>query len=319
MRIALALGSGGARGYVHIGLIGELHDRGHEITAIAGTSMGALVGGLEAAGKLGEYEEWVRTLTQRDVIRLLDPALTGPGAFWGQRVMERVAGILGGAVIENLPIPFTAVATDLTHRREVWFQRGSVATATRASIGIPWLFTPVMLNGQLLSDGGLLNPVPVDPLLGAPADRTIAVSLAGRRQSIHPPERVSAEQVSLLGDLTERLRGVWPSDAMRGLWSRFGGRGEQEPPADDAIVEAGVPADLDFDELPRGLRSMDVVSASLETMEALVTRVRLAVAPPDLHLEFPHDLASTWDFHRANELIDLGRTRAAAALDEAGL
>ena len=324
MRIALSLGSGGARGYVHIGVIDELRARGHEVVAIAGTSMGALVGGLEAAGKLQDYAEWVTTLTQRDVLLLLDPALTGPGVFWGQRVMSRVADILDGAQIEDLPIPFTAVATDLTNSREVWFQRGSVATAIRASIGIPSVFTPVMVDGRLLADGGLLNPVPVDPLHGVPADRTIAVSLAGRRAGglTGRPVTETASNEGFMGELSGWFRrGVLESGAVRNWrdwWT------ERFVPADaPRAVEAGDTTerspDFDFGELPKGLKLGDVVSLSLETAEALITRFRLAASPPDTLIEFGQDMASTFDFHRAAELIEIGRTTAAHALDEAGL
>ena len=136
-RVALALGSGGARGYAHIGTIQVLEERGYEIVAVAGTSMGAVIGGLYAAGRLDTYVAWVSSLSQRDVWRLLDPAVNGPGAIRAERVMGRVAEILDGALIEDLAIPFTAVATDLDLRREVWFQRGPVHTAMRASVAIP--------------------------------------------------------------------------------------------------------------------------------------------------------------------------------------
>lgn len=319
MRIALALGSGGARGYTHIGVLHELRARGHEVVAISGTSMGAIVGGLEAAEKLEPFTEWVSSLRQTDVWRLLDPALTGPGVFWGQRVMDRVAEILDGARIEDLPVPFTAVATDLTHSREVWFQRGSVATAMRASIGIPSVFTPVVVDGRLLADGSLLNPVPVDALLGVPADRTVAVSLSGRRAAERTstrPVTAAAETEGMLGELTERLRGMLESDAVRGVrqwWAHRFGEGDEIEPA------PGPPRDFDFENLPKGLRTSDVVSLSLETTEQLITRFRMAASPPDVFIEFPQDIASTFDFHRAKELIARGREAAADAFDAAGL
>ena len=324
MRIALALGSGGARGYTHIGVLQELRERGHQVVAISGTSMGAVVGGLEAAGRLDAFTAWVSTLKQTDVWRLLDPAFTGPGVFWGQRVMSRVADILDGAQIEDLPIPFTAVATDLTNSREVWFQRGSVATAMRASIGIPSVFTPVVVGGRLLADGGLLNPVPVDPLHGVPADRTIAVSLAGRRAGglTGRPVTETASNEGFMGELSGWFRrGVLESGAVRNWRDRWT---ERFFPADaPRAVEAGDTTerspDFDFGELPKGLKLGDVVSLSLETAEALITRFRLAASPPDTLIEFGQDMASTFDFHRAAELIEIGRTTAAHALDEAGL
>lgn len=328
MRIALSLGSGGARGYAHIGVIQELHARGHEVVAIAGTSMGALVGGLEAAGRLSDYADWVSGLTQRDVLMLLDPTLTGPGVFWGQRVMTRVADILDGAQIEDLPVAFTAVATDLTNRREVWFQRGSVATAIRASIGIPGVFTPVMVDGRLLADGGLLNPVPVDPLHGVPADRTIAVSLAGRRAGslTGRPVTETASNEGFMGELSGWFRrGVLDSGPVR-TWREsrterfFPAESSRalEPSLSDAPASERTP-DFDFDDLPKGLKLGDVVSLSLETAEALTTRFRLAASPPDTLIEFSQEMASTFDFHRAAELIAIGHETTAHVLDEAGL
>lgn len=317
MRIALALGSGGARGYAHIGVITELHARGHEIVAISGSSMGSVIGGLEAVGRLDAYTAWVTTLRQSDVWRLLDPAFTGPGVFWGQRVMDRVADILDGARIEDLPIPFTAVATDLTNSREVWFQHGSLATAMRASIGIPSVFTPVMVGGRLLADGGILNPVPVDALLGVQADATVAVSLSGRRadDTSSRPVTESADSEGLLGEISGLLRrGVLESDAVRGLRGWWAERFAQI----EGEAAEPTPRDFDFGELPKGLRTSDVVSRSLETAEALITRFRMAASPADVLIEFPMDVASTFDFHRASELIAEGRRRSAEAFDAAG-
>lgn len=325
MRIALALGSGGARGYAHIGVIDELTARGHTIVAVSGSSMGAIVGGLHAAGQLDAYRDWVVTLTQRDVWMLLDPAFSGPGVFWGRRVMDRVADLLDDATIEGLPVPFTAVATDLTASREVWFQRGSVAMAMRASIGIPSVFTPVMLHGRLLADGGILNPVPVDPLLGTPADRTVAVSLSGLRQSLTSQQPVSETADSgVFGELTGRLRGVMESEQVRGVldwWqARFPAEDAELTAAGETLPDAAAAAGPDeFDALPRGLRTSDVVSKTLDTTQALITRFRMAASPPDVLIEIAQDAATTFDFHRAGELIALGRDKAAAAFDEAGL
>lgn len=180
-RVALALGGGGARGYAHIGVLRELESRGYEVVAVAGTSMGAVIGGLFCAGKLDPYTEWVTGLSQRDVIRLLDPSIKAPGLIKAEKVMSVVRDLLDGARIEDLPIPFTAVATDLIAQREVWFQDGPVEAALRASIAIPSAIAPVIVNGRLLADGGLLNTLPITPLTSARADIVIAVSLAGPR------------------------------------------------------------------------------------------------------------------------------------------
>ena len=193
-RVALALGSGGARGYAHIGVIQALEERGYEIVSVAGTSMGALVGGLQAAGQLEAYTAWVTGLTQRDVLRLLDLSIKAPGAIRADKILARVSELLGGAVIEELPIPFTAVATDLLARKEVWFQRGPVDAAIRASIALPSVITPVMLNGRLLVDGGLMNPIPIAPTAASGADAVVAVSLAGEVED--PSGRAPAQESS---------------------------------------------------------------------------------------------------------------------------
>ena len=143
MRVALALGSGGARGYAHIGVINELRERGHEIVGVAGSSMGALVGGLHAADKLDEYATWASSLTQRAVLRLLDPSIAAAGVLRAEKILEAVREILGDVTIEELPIPFTSVATDLITGKSVWLQRGPVDDAIRASIAIPGVISPM--------------------------------------------------------------------------------------------------------------------------------------------------------------------------------
>ncbi len=312
MKVALALGSGGARGYAHIGVIEELKARGHEIVGIAGTSMGSLIGGLEAAGSLSEYKDWVSSLSQRDVIKLLDPAFGEPGVIKAQRVIERVGEILDEVSIEELPIPFTAVATDLTNQREVWFQHGPLHMAIRASIAIPSAITPVVLNGRLLADGGLLNPVPMDPLAGVVADFTLAVSLSGRRESIRTtqPSRESSQEVSgpeWVDALKRGATDVLESDLVKSItqwWSRRHESGAEPTPG--------------FDVVPSELRTTDVVTLSMDATSALVSRFRMAANPPDVTVTVPIDSATVFDFHKANELIELGRNLAVDALDAAG-
>ena len=180
-RVALALGSGGARGYAHIGVIDELRHRGYDIVGIAGSSMGALVGGLQAAGRLDEFADWAKSLTQRAVLRLLDPSITTAGVLRAEKILDAVRDILGEVTIEELPIPYTAVSTDLLSGKSVWLQRGPVDAAIRASIAIPGVITPHVFDGRLLADGGILDPLPMAPIAAVNADLTIAVSLAGAR------------------------------------------------------------------------------------------------------------------------------------------
>nr|NLD41705.1 patatin [Actinomycetales bacterium] len=177
MRISLVLGSGGARGYAHIGAIRELEARGHEIVAISSCSMGSVIGGMYAAGKLDEFEKWVRGVERSQVLWYMDLALSGPGLMRMGRIMDILGELVGDVEIQDLPIPYVAVAVDVASRREVWFTRGPLLTAIRASIAIPTAITPVVLNGRLLADGGLLNPLPLEPSAMVPADAVVAVSL----------------------------------------------------------------------------------------------------------------------------------------------
>ena len=357
-RVALALGSGGARGYAHIGVLEVLRERDLEVVSIAGTSMGALVGGVAAAGVLDDYTEWARSLTQREVWRLLDPTISAPGAFRAAKILAKVSELLGGAQIEDLPIPFTAVATDLHARREVWFQRGPVDLAIRASIAIPSVITPVMINGRLLVDGGLLNPVPIEPTAAAVADFTLAVSLSGfpvpaaaktpLKETSEPRpreewgDRVRRGAASLLD--ADRLRSL-PG---RLATSRRAAMEEAEEAAElgAAMVESAIrdlspqdaardDADADaepttaaaaratavataLDALPTDLGVRDLLNMSFDTMSALITRYRMASTPPDVLVTVPVNACRTLDFHRAAELIELGRTLTAEALDRAG-
>jgi NTE family protein len=213
-RVMLALGSGGARGLAHIGVIEGLLARGSTIEAVAGSSMGALVGGIHAAGCLGAYRDWVRTLTRKQVaqLQLLDLGVGAGGLFKGQRVMNKLRELVGEASIEQLALPFTAVATDLESGDEVRLRQGSLFEAIRASMAAPMVFTPHRVDGRLLSDGGLVNPLPVSALPPARGALVVAVDLSGppRKPPREKGER-SVLDVALLSmqavqDTVNRLR-----------------------------------------------------------------------------------------------------------------
>jgi NTE family protein len=308
-RVALVLGSGGARGYAHIGALDVLNERGYEVVAVAGSSMGALVGGLHAAGKLTDYAEWVTTLSQRDVLRLLDVSLNGPGVLRLERVLARMTEYIDGIQIENLPIPFTAVASDLGARREVWFTSGPLETAIRASVAIPAMITPIMVNGRLLVDGGVLNPVPMEPVIGVDADFTMAINLSGERNhhfSTSPTKESAAQRPAheWLDRFRRSAAGVWESDFVASILARLSR-------SDDNQM-----APL-YEPPPSGLSIADVTWMSLDAMESLITRYRLAALPPDVLVTVPIDSVKTMDFHRAAEQIELGRRLTEKALDEA--
>ena len=320
-RVALALGSGGARGYAHIGVIQALEERGYEVVGIAGSSMGAVVGGLYAAGRLDDYIDWVTTLGQRDMLRLLDLSLKGPGAVRAEKIFDRVGDLLGGARIEQLPIPFTAVATDLLAGTEVWFQHGPVDAAIRASVALPSFISPVVLNGRLLADGGLLNPVPVAATTASPtADLTVAVALSevGMTVGGAAPVEDSAEPrptEEWLDRSRRTMAELLDSELVRAIAGWFTSDHES-PEVDPVAEEADEIAEQGFGPLPPGLGTVDVMRLSVDALQKVVTRYRLAGYPPDVMITVPKAACRTLDFHRAEEMIALGRARATAVLDE---
>lgn len=160
--VALVLSSGGARGFAHIGVIKVLENLGYNITSVAGTSMGALVGGIHASGKLNEFEEWVSGLDVMEVLKLTDISLSKKGFVKGTRIIEKMKEIVPDRNIEDLPIPYSAIATDLIRGRERIFNSGSLFDAIRASISIPTFFQPFSMGGDYFVDGGLVNPIPIN-------------------------------------------------------------------------------------------------------------------------------------------------------------
>jgi NTE family protein len=308
-RVALALGSGGARGYAHIGVIAELRDRGYEIVGVSGSSMGALVGGLHAAGALDEFAEWAKALSQSALLRLLDPAWRGPGFFRAEKVLDVVRELLGGVLIEELPVPFTAVSTDLITGKSLWLQRGPLDVAIRASIAMPGMISPHIMGGRVLADGGILEPLPVGPLAGANADVTIAVSLSGddsdryRRSDDEP--NAAAEWFNRVVKSTSALL---ETPAARSVLSRFGAPNpdEEEVETDDVVAVAAM--------VPK-LGSFEVMNRTIEVMQAALARYHLASYPPDVFIEVPRNSARSLDFHRAADLVEVGRMLAAQSLD----
>ena len=333
MRVALALGSGSARGYAHIGVIDELRARGHEIVGISGSSMGALVGGLYAAGKLDEFAEWACTLTQRAVLRLLDPSLSAAGILRAEKILDAVRDILGDVTIEELPIPYTAVATDLITGKSVWLQRGRVDTAIRASIAIPGVIAPHVLDGRLLGDGGILDPLPMAPIASVNADLTIAVSVSG---SETPPETASEtgtepteggaakhttewlnrmmRSTSAVLD-TAAVRSVLDRPTSRAVLSRFGVSVTESDEETDAPEDASEPElSVEPAGVPR-LGSFEVMYRTIDIAQAALARHTLAAYPPDLLIEVPRTVCRSLEFNRAAEVIETGRQLAAEALD----
>ena len=305
-RVALALGSGGARGYAHIGVINELRSRGYEIAGIAGSSMGALVGGLCAAGSLDEFSQWATTLTGPAVLRLLDPSISAPGVFRAGKILDAVRDIVGDTAIETLPMPFTAVTTDLIAGKSVWLQRGPLDDAIRASIAIPGVIAPHLVDGRMLADGGILDPLPIAPIAAINADLTIAVSVSGTEADVGD---------QLAGDVRptrERLNRLLRStSALLDRLSAPTDSASVDEALEIADIEAAEQAETSFPKLG----SFAIMMRSIDIAQAALARHQMAAYPPDLLIEVPRTACRSLDFHRAAEVIGLGHELAARALD----
>ena len=290
--VSLVLGSGGARGLAHIGAIRALEESGFTIESIAGSSMGAVVGAMHAAGKLEDYAQWVVQLKQSDFFRLVDWTLSSAGLIRGDKIIKRLKDLVGDVHIEALPIDFTAVAVDIEQGREIWLSEGSLFDAIRGSIAIPGLFTPHRYHGRLLVDGGILNPVPVAATLRSLTDLTVVINVNGpiqmksHRQEPGTPGRENGDKPEEAG-FTIRIRNFY-----------------------NDLIDRDSPK---LEDSQPGLAAMLI--KSLETMQAVITRQHLAVFQPDLVVEIPKDACMIHEFHRAEELIDLGYRRTIEALD----
>ena len=286
--ISLVLGSGGARGYAHIGVIEVLEARGYRVESISGSSMGAVIGGIYAAGRLEAYCRWVCALERMDVVRLLDFSLLRNGLIKGERIMEQLRRLIGEHNIEDLPISFTAVATDIAREKEVWIDRGPLFDAIRASMAIPTIFTASEYLDRTLVDGGLLNPIPVAPTLSDNTDLTVAVNLSGKPE--HPPP-LQEKAPELYADATWHRRLI--NEFVDTVQQTFGQEGEEE-----------------------NLGVTEVISKSWDTMQNTIARVQSAMYSPDIVIEIPSNACAFWEFHRAREMIDLGRERAERVLGD---
>jgi NTE family protein len=331
------MGSGGARGYAHIGAIEVLEERGYDIVAISGCSMGALIGGMYAAGKMQDYKDWVTGLGQFDVLKLLDVTLNSVGAIRGEKVFSVVREMLGDIRIETLPLAFTAVATDLLGHREIWFQEGPLDQAIRASIAIPGLVTPVVLNGRVLVDGALLNPLPIMPTISAHADLVFAVNLSGEDDTaqripdaaFNPPEDDN-EIDEWIGKIRGKASRWLDWDALKS----FGGRREEEQLSTGESPEKKLEEEVreQAEEKPEagrdswqetgtinweklGIGKFDIMNLTIETMQSALVQYKLAGYPPDLLVNVPKNSCRTYDYHKAPEMIQIGRERMHAALD----
>ncbi len=267
--VSLVLGSGGARGLAHIGIIKWLEEHNYIIESISGCSIGALVGGFYAAGKLDAYAAWLEDVDVLDMLKLLD--FKGSGGFVsGEKLMNKLEEIVGDYMIEELPIRFTAVATDIDTEKEVWINKGSLLCAIRASISLPLFFTPYEYKGKLLVDGGALNPVPIAPSFHDTTDLTIAINLGAEASN----EEFFPQTKKKTTKIQEYLSKISLPDSItneKGMYM--------------------------------------VANQSFEAMQSTIARMKLATYPPDIEIDIPRNLCSTFEFNRVKELIEYGYNR----------
>jgi NTE family protein len=292
----LVLGAGVARGWAHIGALRELADMGIVPDIVVGASIGAVVGGCFCAGRLDGLEEFARSLTKRNVFNLLDFSFSGAGLIGGDRLRARLEAALGAQSIETLPTRFVCVATEIATGHEVWLRNGRVVDAMRASYALPGIFEPVRIGGRWLFDGAIVNPVPVNVARAFGADRVIALAIGGDSTSggatIHDPTSLDdLVDAALLPEPAPEVAHGW---RRRALWMRraLTPRGPQAP----------------------GLAA--VMVNTINITQDRIMRSRLAGDPPDLLVTIKANKIGLFEFHRADELIAIGRACVRRAREE---
>jgi NTE family protein len=291
--IGLALGGGGARGFAHIGVIRTLLAHGIKPDVIVGTSIGAVVGGCHAAGYLDVLADWCGSLTKRGILGYLDVSLTSGGLIGGGRLTAKLEEHLGGTAIETLPIRFAAITTEVGTGHEIWLTRGRLADAMRASYALPGIFPPVALDGRWLVDGALVNPVPVSAARVFGARLVIAVNLSSD---------IFGRGMIMAGETDEPAS---PQDQpeRRGLRALFGAERSLKRQFAGGIRRPSIPA---------------VMVESFNIMQDRITRARLAGDPPDVTINPRVGQVGWFDFHRAQEAIEVGARATERVLEEIG-
>jgi NTE family protein len=316
--VSLVLGSGGARGLAHIGVIHWLQENDYEIRSISGSSMGALIGGIFAAGKLDTYEQWVRSITRLDILALLDLSWGKAGLVKGDKIINTLVDFVGDQRIEDMSVNFTAVATDIQAEKEIWINKGKLFDAIRASMSLPLFFTPFEYKGTLLIDGGVLNPVPIAPTFGDNTDLTIAVSLGG------PPSDTDKSEKN--EDRRQKEAQRKDSNIHRNI-SRFIKKLQQSASLDENTQQGDSSIQQNINRFIKNIQQSvksngkkdwdvyDVAVQAFEAMQSTIARQKLAAYPPDLTIEIARNACSTLEFDRADEMIKLGYSKA----EQAGL
>ncbi|MGI9220946.1 MAG: patatin-like phospholipase family protein [Woeseiaceae bacterium] len=289
--VSLVLGSGGARGLAHIGIIHWLEEHDYDVRSVSGCSMGALIGGVFACDKLDVFEEWVRAISKFDIVRLLDVSWGKQGLVEGERIITVLKDLIGDRQIQELPIAYTAVAADIEREKEIWLKRGSLFDAIRASISLPLFFTPFEMNDMKLLDGGILNPVPIAPTFEDHTDLTIAVNLGASPTGARHPQPENAPTNS--NDV--------PPDSVQAKINNFIEELKNRAPSDNS----------------GSWQMLDIADQTFDAMQGAIARQKLAAYPPDHTIKIARDACGTLEFDRADEMITLGYETCEATLGTA--
>jgi len=285
-KIALVLSGGGARGIAHIGAIEEIEKQGYEISSIAGTSMGSLVGGVYALGKLEEFKEWMLTLDKRKVFNLIDFTVSRQGLVKGDKVLNAMKEFIPDTDIQNLRIPYAATAVDLNKKEEVIFRSGSLYEAIRASISIPTVLTPVESGDSLLVDGGVLNNIPIDRVERTPGDILAVVNVNANVPK--PVLLVSAKEI----EHKEKMYQVKLKEFQSHLKNLLPGKEEER------------------------MGYFNLINRTISTMINHNAQLNLEKYSPEILINVSRHSCGTYDFFKADEMVELGRMAAIEELDQ---
>ncbi len=279
-KIALVLSSGGARGLAHIGVIEALETHGFEISSISGSSIGAIIGAFKACGKLDVYKEWALTLDQWNVFKLMDFTLSAQGFIRGEKVFKAMEQLIPDIRIQDMDIPFTAVATDVQKRKEVVFKKGSMYKAIKASASIPTVVQPLRHKGRELIDGGVMTPIPVEFVKRTKGDLLVISNVNGAGTFV-PPEhaisKVALEQNNYFKQMA----------AFRKAWERFLPAGDRKP--------------------TKKLGYFDLLGQSIDLMQDKLAQLLIEKYHPDLVVNTPRASCGVFDFHKAERMVAAGR------------
>ena len=296
--VALVLSSGGARGCAHIGAIKVLSDNGFKITSVAGTSMGALIGGIYATGQLAQFEEWISSLDIREVLRLTDFSISKKGFVKGKKVIDKMKEIVPERNIEDLLIPFCAVATDIVHGTETVFEEGDLYEAIRASISIPTVFQPLKIGENYFVDGGLLNPIPVNRVKRSDNDLLIVVDVS----SPIPYEKETGE-ASVADEKKTDENEIYQGGKYSGQIERIKKKLTNLFPA----------------KKEEHIGIFNLTNKSIGTMMHKISELTLEKNKPDLLISISRESFGSYDFYKAKEIITEGETATLKALKNAGI